>query len=66
MYWRQFEMLPLGIASKLDFHPLTRANLVAESTTSQKQPPLGPWQLKIVGICNALVGLFFLDVLETI
>ena len=49
-------MLPLGIASKLGFHPLTKAILVAESTSPPKQPPVGPWQSKIEGICNALVG----------
>jgi hypothetical protein len=29
MYWRQFEMLPLGLALKLGFYPLTKAVLVA-------------------------------------
>jgi hypothetical protein len=31
MYWRQFAMLPLGLASKLGFQPLTKAVLVAIS-----------------------------------
>jgi hypothetical protein len=26
MYWRQFEMLPIGLALKLGFHPLTEAS----------------------------------------
>jgi hypothetical protein len=29
MHWKQFEILPLGIALKLGFHPLTKAILVA-------------------------------------
>jgi hypothetical protein len=33
MYWREFEMLPLGIASKLGFHSFTKAILVAVSTS---------------------------------
>jgi hypothetical protein len=66
MYWRQLEMLLLGLASKLGFHPLTEAVLVAISTTPSKKPPAGPWQLKLVEICNVLVGLCFLFVLETI
>jgi hypothetical protein len=64
MNWRQFEMLPLGIASKLGLHPSTKAILVAVSTSPPKQPPaVGPWQLKIVGFCNALVRLCFIYVL---
>jgi hypothetical protein len=43
MYWRQFEMLPLGLASKLGFQPLTKAVLVAISINPPKQPPAGPW-----------------------
>jgi hypothetical protein len=41
MYWRQFEMLWMNLASKLGFHPLTKAVLVAAiSTTSPpKWPP---------------------------
>jgi hypothetical protein len=42
MSWRQFEMLPLGLASKLGFQPLTKAVLVVISTIPQKQPPVGP------------------------
>jgi hypothetical protein len=56
MYCRQFEMLPFGIASKLGFHPFTKAILVAVSTSPPKNPPAGPWQLKIVGICNSLIA----------
>jgi hypothetical protein len=49
MYWSQFEMLPLGIASKLGYHPFTNAILVTVvSTSPPKQPPVGPWQLKRV------------------
>jgi hypothetical protein len=59
MYLRQCEMLPLALASKLGLHPLTKAVLVARCTSPPKQPPAGPWQLKIVKICNALVGLCF-------
>jgi hypothetical protein len=60
-------MLPLGLASKQGFHPLTKAVLVVViSTSPPKQPPAGQWQLKIAEICNALVGLCFLYVLETI
>jgi hypothetical protein len=59
-------MLPLGLASKLGLKPLTKAVLVAISTSPPKQPPAGPWQLKMVEICNALVGLCFLYVLGTI
>jgi hypothetical protein len=74
VYWRQFEMLPLGIGSKLGFHPSTKAVLLklfwllylTNPTSPPKQPPVVPWHLKIVGICNALVGLCFLYVLETI
>jgi hypothetical protein len=47
MYWRQFEMLPLGLASKLGFHPSTKAILVAVLTSPPKQPPVEPWQFKI-------------------
>ena len=36
-----------GLASKLGFQPLTKAVLVAISTSPPKQPPAGPWQLKI-------------------
>jgi hypothetical protein len=66
MYWRQFEVLWLGLASKLSWHPLTKAVLVDICTSPPKQPSGGPWQLKIVEMCNALVGLCFLYVLETI
>jgi hypothetical protein len=59
-------MLSLGLASRLGFHPLTKAVLILISTSPPKQPPAGPRQLKIVEICNALVGLCFLYVLETI
>jgi hypothetical protein len=53
---------------KLGFHPfLTKAVLVAISTSPQKQPPVvGSWQLKIAEICNALVGICFIYALETI
>jgi hypothetical protein len=47
MYWRQVEILLLGLALKLGFQPLTKAVLVAISTSPPKQPPAGPWQLKI-------------------
>jgi hypothetical protein len=54
-------MLPLGIASKVGFQPETKAILVAVSTSPPKQPPVvGPWQWKMVGICDALVGLCFI------
>jgi hypothetical protein len=59
-------MHPFGIALKLGFHTFTKAILVAVSTGPPKQLPVGPWPLKIVGICNALVGLCFLYVLETV
>jgi hypothetical protein len=41
MFWRQFEMIPLGLASKLGFHPLTT------TSSPPKWPPIGPQQLKI-------------------
>jgi hypothetical protein len=60
-------MLWLSLASKLGFCPMTKAALVVISTSSPpKQPPIGPWQLKIAQICNELVGLCFLYALETI
>jgi hypothetical protein len=59
-------MLRIRPASKLGFHPLTKAVLVVISTSPHKQPPVGPWQLKIAEICNALVGLCCLYALETI
>jgi hypothetical protein len=59
-------MLLLGLILKVGLHPLTKAVLVVMSTCPPKQPPTGPWQLKIAEICNALVGLCFLCVLETI
>jgi hypothetical protein len=65
MYWRQCEVLLLGLALKLGFHPLTEAVLAVISTNPLKQPPAGPRQLKIAEICNALVGLCFLYELET-
>jgi hypothetical protein len=65
MYWRPVEIPLLGLPSKLGLHPLRKAVLVAISTSPPKWPPiLGPYQLKIVEICNALVGLCFLYVLE--
>jgi hypothetical protein len=48
IYEGQFEMLPLGLASKLGLHPFTKAVLVVISTSPPKQPPAGPWQLKMV------------------
>jgi hypothetical protein len=66
MHWRQFEMLWLSLASKLGFHPLTKAVLVVLSTSPPKWPTVGPWQLKIAEICHALVGLCFLYAYETI
>ncbi len=42
MHWRQFEMLWLSLASKLGFGPLTKAVLVAISTSPPKWPPIGP------------------------
>jgi hypothetical protein len=59
-------MLSLGLASRLGFHPLTKAVLILISTGPPKQPPVRPWQLKIAEIFNELVGLCFLYVLETI
>jgi hypothetical protein len=35
-------MIPLGIASKLGCHPLTKAILIAISTSPPKWPPIGP------------------------
>jgi hypothetical protein len=35
-------ILPLGLAVKLGFHPLTKAVLVAISTSPPKWPPMGP------------------------
>jgi hypothetical protein len=67
IYWRQFERFPHGLALKLGFQPLTKAVLVPISTSPPKQqPPAGPRQLKIVEMCNALIGLCFLYALETI
>jgi hypothetical protein len=66
MHWRQCEVLSFGLASKLGFHPLTKAALFAISTIPPKWPPIGPWQLKIAEICNALVGLCVLYVFETL
>jgi hypothetical protein len=59
MFW-------LSLTSKLGFHPLTKAVLVAIPTSPPKWPPIGPYQLKIAEICNALVGLCCLYVLEII
>ena len=42
MPWRQFEMLWLTLASKLGFHPLTKAVLAAISTRPPNHPPVGP------------------------
>jgi hypothetical protein len=64
MYWRQLEILLLGLASKLGLHPLTKAVLVVRSTSPPKQPPAGPWQLKIAEICNALVVKFVMHLLD--
>jgi hypothetical protein len=41
MYWRQVEMLLLGLASKQGCHPCTKAVLVAISAIPQNNPPLG-------------------------
>jgi hypothetical protein len=35
-------MIPLGLASKLGFHPLTKAILDAIYTSPPKWPPIGP------------------------
>jgi hypothetical protein len=59
-------LLGLGLEEDL-LHPVTKAMLVTISTTSlSKQPLVGPWQLKRVGMCNAPVGLCFLYVLKKI
>jgi hypothetical protein len=50
-------MLWLSLAFRLGFHPLTKAILVVISTSAPKWPPIGPWLLKKVEICNVLVGL---------
>jgi hypothetical protein len=42
MYWRQCEMLGFSLALKLGFQPLTKAILVAISTSPPKWPPIGP------------------------
>jgi hypothetical protein len=42
MFWRQFEMLPLGLASKLGFHPSTEAFWLLYLLVHPKQPPIGP------------------------
>jgi hypothetical protein len=56
-------MLPLGLASKLGFHPLTKAILVAISTSPQKEPhSIGLQGLKIAEICNVLIEVCFLYV----
>jgi hypothetical protein len=65
MYWRQFEMLLLSLDTELGLHLSTKAILGVISTSPPKQPPAGPWQLKIAKIFSALVGLCFLYVLET-
>ena len=59
-------MLWLTLASTLGFGPLTKAVLVATSTSPPKWPHIGPWQLKIVEICKVLAGLCFLYVFESI
>jgi hypothetical protein len=46
MHWRQFEMLWLSLASKLGFHPSTKAILVAISTSPPNWPPI------LVGLCS--------------
>jgi hypothetical protein len=35
-------MIPLGVASKIGFHPLTTSILVAISASPPKWPPIGP------------------------
>jgi hypothetical protein len=51
-------VLWFSLTSKLGLHPLSKTVLVAISTSPPKWPPiLGPYRLKIVEICNALVGL---------
>ena len=58
-------MLWASLSSKqLGFYLLT-TKAVISATIPQKQPPVGPWQLKIAEICNALVGLCFIYALET-
>jgi hypothetical protein len=48
MYSRQLEMLPLGgLALKVGFQASTKAVLVGISTNPPKQPPAGPWKLKM-------------------
>jgi hypothetical protein len=59
MYWRQFELLLLSLASKLGLHPCTKTVLVAISTIPRIKPPLGQYQLKIAGMGYVLVGLAF-------
>jgi hypothetical protein len=43
MHWRKFEVLWFSLASKLGFHPLTKAVLVAISTSPSKWPPIAPY-----------------------
>jgi hypothetical protein len=44
MYWREVEIVPLGLALKLGLHPLTKAVLFVISTSPPKQTPAGVWQ----------------------
>jgi hypothetical protein len=65
-YWRKYEMLWLTLALKIGFHPLTKAVLVVISTSPPKWATVGPWQLQMEEICNALVGICCLYALKTI
>jgi hypothetical protein len=58
-------MIPLGLATKLGFHPLTKAVLVVISTSPPNDTTYR--SIAIEDSCNALVGLCCLVyVLETI
>jgi hypothetical protein len=65
VYWRQFDLLLLSLASKLGCHPCTKAVLIAISAIPQNKPPLGQYQLKMADMGYILVELCFLYVLET-
>ena len=58
------EWFGLVFLQNLGFHPLTKAVLIAISTSPPKWPPIGPQGLKILKNCKLLVGLGCLDGLE--
>jgi hypothetical protein len=60
VYWRQLEVLPIGLASKLGFHTLMKAVLVAIYTGPQKGSHVGPWQLKLKFAMSSLDYAFYI------